>query len=577
MELVSRRMLVKLGLLLPAAAQSHLGGIGRLSANMAAHTQSAATIDAIETFARHQVTTLNLPGLTLSLADRSGWQHTMYVGMAELDQAVPVGPNHLFQIGSITKSMAALCVFRLLADGRIGLDTPVDQYLPGFAISSPSPITVGHLVNHSSGIPSDSPLLSAFQAGAIAVGSTPGSLWSYSNLGYQLLGLVVERAAGCSFPEYLESVLFRPLHMTQSRSSIIAADRTQYATGYGPRFHDRPFPIASAKIAAPWVNVVGAQGSVASTARDMGRYMTALMAMADGSHQPILPIDIGRLFMSRSISAPGWEEGADFAHGLAIVERHDRKLLHHTGGMIGFSSSLHIDPENGVAAFASTNVGHLSYRPDAITQFACDWLSGVESYRISPVVPNSGHSRSVIVDREYRSAGGEQLRIRQSGEVVTVIIGTTAIALVQEAPGYFVAADPAQTADSLILNPTGDFSANLWWGATEFALAEKAVPVFAEPSPWASLTGHYENDDPWFGIVRISARGTDLFLNDITALTQIAPDCFRLGDDPRSAERVTFHTSSSGHPHTLEISGVFYEYRRTANDRLCSNSQGTGR
>ncbi|NJS13325.1 MAG: serine hydrolase [Sphingopyxis sp.] len=544
---------------------------------MAARPEAAAKIDAIETFARHQVETLKLPGLTVSLADRSGWHHTMLVGRAELESAMPIGPEHLFQIGSITKSMAALCAFRLLADGRIGLDTPINEYLPGLAILSPRPITIGHLVNHSSGLPSDSPLRTAFQAGAIAVETDPGSFWSYSNIGYQLLGLVIERAAGCSFPEYLERVVLQPLGMTQSRASIIAADRAHFATGYGPRFQDRPSPIASAKSVAPWVNVVGAHGSVASTARDMGHYMTALLAMADGAHQPVLPIQLGRQFMTRSTSAPGWEEGADFAYGLAIIERHGRKLLHHTGGMIGFSSSLHLDAENGVAAFASTNVGHLSYRPAAITQFACDWLSGVESYRRSPIVSNGSRATAAMVDREYRSANGDALRVRHSNGGVTVTVGEIAIALIQEAPGYFIAVDPAQTSHSLILDSMSDRSANLWWGDIEFALAEKAIPVFARPSPLASLAGHYENDDPWFGTVRISVRGDDVFLNDITTLHPIAPDQFRLGDDPRSPERVKFHTSLAGHPHTLEISGVFYEYRRTATDRLCSNSQGSGR
>lgn len=563
MHETTRRSLIGKGFLIASAGVLPVANANGERARPIIPRRYHTAISDIETFARNQVRSLNLPGLILVMRDRSGWQHHLSLGLSNVAEGKKVSDTHLFQIGSISKSMIALCIFKLVADGKLSLEGKIKDIIPGITITSPGPITVRHLLNHTSGLPSDTPLHYAFQPNAITLSNPPGSYWNYSNTGYRLLGLIVEEGSQRTYNAFLANALFKPLGMHHSKASILGRDKPLYALGYGPVFPDRPFPIASAKSPAPWVNVTGASGSVASTAADMGLYLGCLLRMGDTAVQAILPPDLAQTFISPSTAAPGWEDGAKFAYGLAIIRREGRDLLYHTGGMIGFSSALHADLGTGIGAFASTNVGHATYRPSAITEYACRRLREASTQTVSArsLVVEKGDKRQ-ISSSEYRSAAGKSIRVQYAGESLLFSDGEQRIAYIMESNGYYIPENPAASSSNILAENSERGPAKLIWvGETPYLIATAPPEDFPKLFLLASIAGIFENDDPWFGVVRVSARGERLFLNGTSELYPISAGLFRLGDDPRSPDYVRFHAISNGHPQVLDISGVFYSRR----------------
>lgn len=146
-------------------------------------------------------------------------------GMANEEFAVPNTPQTVFPIGSNTKQLTAAAIMKLQEQGRLNVTDPVSWYIPG----APrwKDIRIYHLLNHTSGIPSDGafPLTDPAdlalpeimkRAAALPLTFEPGSGYTYSNNGYIALSAIIEKASGMSYDEYLKTTLFRPLGMNRS-------------------------------------------------------------------------------------------------------------------------------------------------------------------------------------------------------------------------------------------------------------------------------------------------------------------------------------------------------------------------
>lgn len=112
----------------------------------------------LDTFIEHYMREMNAPGMTLVMADRDGVQRVATYGFGNPEQKIAVKPEELFEIGSISKSFVANCLLQLNQEGKLDFNKPVTEYLPWFRIDSTfAPITVHHLLTHSSGLPGDAP------------------------------------------------------------------------------------------------------------------------------------------------------------------------------------------------------------------------------------------------------------------------------------------------------------------------------------------------------------------------------------------------------------------------------------
>jgi len=152
-------------------------------------------------------------------------------GLADVEMNVPVNPDSIFRIGSVTKQFTAAAVMKLVEAGKISLDATIQTYLPDFP-EKQWPVTVRHLLTHTSGIWSYTgdekfmtrdTSLELTQTEMIALFKDkplefePGTKFNYSNSGYYLLGAIVEKASGKPYATYVQEELFGPLDLKHTR------------------------------------------------------------------------------------------------------------------------------------------------------------------------------------------------------------------------------------------------------------------------------------------------------------------------------------------------------------------------
>ncbi len=309
-----------------------------LAKSAAAQPGMAEAIQAIGNYADAHRRFYNLPNMTLSVTAPDGFSTIINRGVANLEDRRPVGPETLFQIGSITKSITAAIIHQLAAEGRLSLNGDARPLLP----EAPWPdarITVQQLLDHVSGLPDDGPTHAS--AGRLWVGYEPGKHWWYSNVGYVLLGRIAERAGGAPLRQLIERRVLLPLGMSRSRGVVTAADRLISAEGYEPVDRSIPYVRGSPLRPAPWMEISDGAGCVASTADDMTRYLRSLANAAQGRGGLGLSPEAGRAFTSHFV--PSEEGEMRYGNGLMLVSEGAGTYLHHTGGGPFGSAAFHLD------------------------------------------------------------------------------------------------------------------------------------------------------------------------------------------------------------------------------------------
>ncbi len=331
-----------------------------------------AALRRIGLYAAEHLRVHRLPGMTMAVAGPDGLDAVITLGFSDLERLEPVKPEHLFQIGSISKSFTAAMIHQLAAEGKLGLDDRIEQHLKGLPLPEGAPITLNQLLCHASGLPEDVPYFPQSPDGRLWVGFTPGSAWSYSNLGYALLGRIVEAKDGRPLAASLEARIFKPLGMARSKGALYPSDHAEFAIGYAQSDPDADYDPGISLSPAPFETLTVGSGSVGASPADMIRWIRWLIGAGRGVGGPLMPDAQAVRFAKPQIAAPGWAiKGASYGSGLAYVPLEGHTVMQHTGGMLAFHSSIHVDPKAGVGAFVSVNSGADDYRPRDVSAFAC--------------------------------------------------------------------------------------------------------------------------------------------------------------------------------------------------------------
>ena len=267
-----------------------------------------------------------------------------------------------FRIASLSKQFTAACILLLQERGRLNVHDPMSRYLSGLPAAWRA-INIHQLLTHTSGIPNSSN--SSESARIDRTGATPqqliglvadkpldfapGTNWNYSNTGYILLGMIVERISGQSYADFLQTNIFEPLGMRDSgydRAKDILKER---ASGYeitGGHIANADFIDMSVPFSAGWIY---------SSVEDLYRWNEALA-------------ENGRLLSADSLKQMFTEypeathEGQHYGYGVVISRLKFGKLLYyHGGGVKGFSSSLQRYPSDRVCIVVLSNLD--SYKP----------------------------------------------------------------------------------------------------------------------------------------------------------------------------------------------------------------------
>jgi CubicO group peptidase (beta-lactamase class C family) len=192
----------------------------------------------------------NTPSIQYFLFDQASVIHQYSTGYADIKTGKKSGENMTYHIFSITKTFTALAALQLLQKKLLDLDQPAALYLPEFPYSAE--ITIRHLLSHTSGIPNPIPLSWIHLADEHAqfnrekffsevfirnnkTRSRPGEKFSYSNLGYILLGKVIAKVSGLSYENYIRENIINRLRLRSNDLDFVLPDPQQHATGYHKR------------------------------------------------------------------------------------------------------------------------------------------------------------------------------------------------------------------------------------------------------------------------------------------------------------------------------------------------------
>lgn len=291
-----------------------------------------------------------IPGLALGIVQGDQIVHVRGFGVAD-DAHTPVLPQTAFSIGSLTKSFTALAVMQLVEAQRLDLDMPVQHYLTWFRLADPDAsarITLRELLNHTSGLPRDidAPGLNADGQAPEPLAWMPSALrtiqleqpagtYGYSNLGYQVLALVIQQAAGQPYEAYMRQHIFEPLAMDHSFGSIQEAALHRMAAGYHYWFG---VPVEAGP--PPYRRGPG-NGGLFSSAEDMARYLIAHLNGGRSAQAALLsPEGIATLHR------PAVERtGGHYAMGWG-VQTGSPLLLAHSGQSYSYFARMVLVPEH---------------------------------------------------------------------------------------------------------------------------------------------------------------------------------------------------------------------------------------
>ncbi|QFT77317.1 serine hydrolase [Erythrobacter sp. THAF29] len=327
---------------------------GWLTAALAlvASSFSASTASSeIDAFIKAELPTSAAPGIAYARV-KDGTVTARGFGERRKGSGKSVTADTLFPIGSVTKSFTALAIMQLVEAGVLGLDDPVSQHLPAFAGGPAGGVTLRQLLNHTSGYSTvqgnsqhgntDASRLGLIEyAGELAQVTpthAPGAVWEYSNANYQILGAVIEEASGARYADYIETRIFAPLGMIDSEV-VVGPAPSAMATGHRPWFGGvRAFAGGEGfAINAP-------AGGIASSARDMGRYLAMWLSGED---------DILSAEAKAGMIAPSGPSSPHYGLGWSIDP--ERGTVYHTGLVPGGETLASFSPSEGKGVVVMVN------------------------------------------------------------------------------------------------------------------------------------------------------------------------------------------------------------------------------
>jgi D-alanyl-D-alanine carboxypeptidase len=517
----------------------------------------------IDKFIARHMNETGAPGMTLALANRERLLRTSQYGFADVKAGIKVQPETLFEIGSISKSFVAIAILQLADEGKLDLNKPVKDYLPWLKVdSSYAPFTTHHLLSHTSGL-SGVPLLLRVATTTLRVGFEPGTKWLYSNIGYVLLGFLLELIEKRPFAEIMHRRVLDPLGMNTSVPVISAAIRDRIAVGYGPLKIDRPFPPHGKLAEAPWVDVAEAAGSIAATATDMSNYLRLLLNHGVGPKGRVLSEKAFDLLIKPVIKSPFRGEDASYAYGLWVSEKDGHTLLRHTGGMVAFSSALHADLTDGLAAFVSVNASlQGGYRPVAVARYAVELLSAAARNKELPAPPPPPLAADKIANAAeyvgtFNGTDGDKLVLTSQGDKLSLQHAGAATILERAAPDLFYVKHPDW--DLFLLGFSREqgkvaeaFHGGRWWTNERYT----GPKTFQYPAEWNAYAGHYHSDSPWYESTRLVIRKGQLLVEGLQPLESIEPRVFRVPGQGVDVDRVVFDTIVDGRAMRVNYSGI---------------------
>jgi len=304
-----------------------------------AHTSSAQAPDRFRQVVQPYVDAQMFMGSVL-VAKNEKVVFSKSYGMADLEWNVPNSPTTRFNIASVTKQFTAASFLLLEDRGKLRTDDFVKKFLPD-APASWDKITIYHLLTHTSGISDDA---ARYEPGPpekllfrdVPLNFQPGQQWAYTNLGYIVLGYLLEKISGQSYEEFVQENIFKPLGMNDSGLVSFGTVIPRRATGYWPGSNG----IENAERPDPRIGF--SAGALYSTTEDLLRWQEGLLG--------------GRLLTSASLRKMTTPFKGDYACGLYVKRVNGHLMIEHDGNNIGFNADMAYYPEEKISVIVLANL-----------------------------------------------------------------------------------------------------------------------------------------------------------------------------------------------------------------------------
>jgi CubicO group peptidase (beta-lactamase class C family) len=295
------------------------------------------------------------PGAAIAVIREGTVIHCKGYGLANLEWAIPIQPDTVFRLASITKQFTATALMLLCNQGKLSLDDPITTYLPDYPTQGYD-IRIHHLLTHTSGIKSITSLEGYFERQVqhpmtpqqlcdlfkdLPFDFAPGEQFRYNNSGYVLLGLLIEQVSGSSYARFIEEHIFHPLGLQHSYYLADEAIIPRRANGYHKTdtgFQNAPFLSMTHPYAA---------GSLGSTIEDLIRWDQALR-----EHTLLDPATLERMYTPVTLN-----DGTTESYGLGwqVAMYHGHRAVAHSGGIHGFATYSIRFPGDGAAVTVLAN------------------------------------------------------------------------------------------------------------------------------------------------------------------------------------------------------------------------------
>ncbi|GHE29070.1 hypothetical protein GCM10017764_09650 [Sphingobacterium griseoflavum] len=310
-----------------------------------------------------------MPGLMISIVKKDSILFSGGLGYADLEKRTPVDRITQFHLASITKFFVAMGIQKLIAEGKLNLNDPLQKSVPEISYTnnweSTNPVRIVHLLEHTAGFEdihlnkmvntTGKPLtgIAAIEEieNSLNCRWKPGKIMSYSNPGYNVLGYVMEKVSGIPWDQYINQTLLKPLEMDHTLFDLSGESLPTYAKGYD--YRNGRFTVFPNYI--PGSN--GASSALVSNASDMAKFLHYLLnTTKKNGNDPLSERDIAEMekIHSTLASQNGLQTG--YALGNDFFPNNKKVTFRgHNGKGEGFSSWIFFNREVGLAYAISTN------------------------------------------------------------------------------------------------------------------------------------------------------------------------------------------------------------------------------
>ncbi|MFX0036176.1 MAG: serine hydrolase domain-containing protein [Candidatus Hermodarchaeota archaeon] len=322
-----------------------------------------------------------VPGLAISILHNGKSIYEKGFGARNLEENLPMTPNSLIGIGSISKSFTALLILKLREKGLLDLENSVSKYLEIEPFISHPDIHIAHLLSHSSGIPSVDaqwlPIaitygdykriypLSSFNDYIFHISETkseiffkPGEKFFYNNDMFTLLGMIIEKITGKTFEDVLKEAVLKPLEMTRAtvnREQLENDPFKDYITGYIHKGSEEKLEFEKPKL--PFSKYLQAPGGIYTSMHEMLNYAKCLLKKGFFNEKQIIKQESIQLLWTPKIQSP-YGYGKDPKYCFGWVREEDflnHTLIHHGGGLGVSTSFFGLIPELNIAVSVAEN------------------------------------------------------------------------------------------------------------------------------------------------------------------------------------------------------------------------------